>query len=69
MGYVTGVIYPPPVSGLPYIAALFDSGGELLLTRAVNSLEAGESLLEEITEECHELRHPEPDRPREANDR
>jgi hypothetical protein len=68
MSYVTGVVYRPPVTGIPFLAALFGEGGELLLVRPVESIEAGESLLEAITEECHELRFPEPDTPNQAND-
>ena len=68
MAYVTGAVYAPPSPGLPYLAALFNDDGDLLLTRAVSSIEAGESLLEASTEDCHELRYPEPEIPNEAND-
>jgi hypothetical protein len=68
VGHVTGAVYAPPSPDLPFVAVLFDDTGELLLARAVDSVGAGEHLLESLTEDCHELRFPEPAPPLQAND-
>lgn len=46
--YVSGAVYDPPRNGLPHVAVVFDPKGEVLVARAVPSVEAGEALLKEV---------------------
>ena len=39
------LVYDPPAPGLPHIAALFNSTGELIAAQPVQSIDAGEAAL------------------------
>lgn len=45
MSGITGAVYDPPRAGLPYIAVVFDPKGDVLISRAVPSAEAGHNLI------------------------
>jgi hypothetical protein len=42
---LAAVVYDPPVPGFPHMAVLFDSDGEVIAVRPVESIGAGEALL------------------------
>lgn len=45
MAHISGVVYDPPKNGFPYLAVIFKPDGEVLVARAVPSLQAGEQLI------------------------
>lgn len=45
MAKIASIVYEPPAQGFPYLAVLFDLGGEVLAARAVPSREAGEAFI------------------------
>lgn len=42
-----GVVYDPPAAGLPYIAVVLHDG-EVVVSRAVSSIAAGEALIAKV---------------------
>lgn len=44
---MNGVVYDPPAAGLPYIAVVLHDG-EVVVARAVSSVEIGEALIAEV---------------------
>jgi len=51
MAYITGAVYEPPLPGLPFVAVMFDTKGEVLAARVVPSRAAGDAMLKEVTEQ------------------
>lgn len=48
MAYITSAVYDPPAPGLPYVAVIFDTSGEVLTARTVPSAAAGEKLIADV---------------------
>jgi hypothetical protein len=49
MAYIKSAVYTPPVnSGLPLVAVVLLPDGEVLTARTVPSVEAGESLIQDV---------------------
>ncbi|WP_186083614.1 hypothetical protein [Burkholderia gladioli] len=45
MAYIQGAVYEPPSPNLPYVAVIIGPDGEVLTSRVVPSIEAGEQLI------------------------
>lgn len=48
MSGITGAVYDPPRDGLPHIAVVIKPDGEVLVARAVPSVEVGEALIAKV---------------------
>ena len=48
---LAAVVYDPPAPGLPHMAVLFDSDGEVIAVRPVGSIGAGEEALVSLVSE------------------
>lgn len=48
MAYITGAVYNPPTPSLPYVAVIFGPDGEVLSSRVVPSVAAGEKLIAHV---------------------
>lgn len=48
---MNGVVYDPPRAGLPFLAVVLDNKGEVVVARSVPSVQAGESLIQQVMTE------------------